>query len=184
MKKMVMTVLSRPEVAKINFTLETIKIDSSSFQKVKSKIQGKKITVVYSKKIGTGIAKYRYKLNRLVLGFRATGGNGDKEALIIHECTHAACDIAGKAMLLTHSEAAAYVAQALYFFYRNEAALSKPGVKPTFASTLLREAWEVSKKARANPKLSKDDIKKLLGIIAKHPLYKKRHSKKEAYDGV
>jgi hypothetical protein len=184
MKKMVMAVLSKPEVAKIKFTLETIKIGSSSFQLVKSKIQGNKIKVGYSAKLGTGVAKYSYKKNTLSLGFKSIGGNADKEALIVHECTHAACDIAGKAMLLTHSEAAAYVAQALYFYYRNEVVLSKPGVKPTFVSALLREAWEVATKARANPKLGKDDIKKLLGLIAKHPLYKKRHSKTEAYDGV
>ena len=184
MKNMVITVLSTPEVAKIKFTLGPITISPFSFKQVTDTIQNDKIKVVFSAKLPANVAKYRYTHNTLFLGFRTTGGSVDKEALIIHECTHAALDIAGKAVMVSHCEAAGYVAQCLYFYYKNETELSKPGVKPTFPSPTLNEAWKVAEKARDNEVLSDTDIEPLLQEIAKNPLYKSRHAQQEPYDGV
>ena len=138
---------------------------------------------MFNPKLPANKAIYRYTHNTLFLGFN-TGLNADKEALIVHECTHAAMDIAGKTLQRNYSEAAAYIAQCLFFFYKNKAALSKPGIKPKFRSSLLRKAWEVAMKALKSSVLTNKDIKPLLSEIAKHPLYKRRHLKNVAYDGV
>jgi len=108
---------------------------------------------------------------------------GDKEALVIHECTHAACDIAGKTVVVSHSEAAAYVAQCLYFYYINEAALAS-GKTPTFNDPILKAAWDVATIARQNSSLSNQDIATLIAEISKHPTYKDRATQDVNYDGV
>jgi hypothetical protein len=174
-------VLTKVETGKIKFSLGAISIDANSYKQVKTNIDNGKIKVVYSNKIGAD-AKYRYTSNTLSLGFQVVD-TSDKEALIIHECTHAACDIAGKALLVTHSEAAAYVAQCLYFYYINETALAN-GNTPTFKLPILQAAWDVATKARQNSSLSNKDIEKLLAEIAKHPMYKDRATQDENYDGV
>lgn len=184
MENMVCGVLARPEVAKIKFTLGPVSISSHSFKQVEDNILNGKIKVVFTPKLPANNGKYRYTHNTLFLGFMAAGDNIDKQALIIHECTHAAMDIVGKALMVSHCEAAAYVAQCLFFYYVNEVELSEPGVKPTFQSAILQEAWKVAEKARTDEVLSEEDIDQLLKEIARHPLYKTRHSKHEAYDGV
>ncbi len=183
MKTMVTSLLSKSVVKKIKFKSGSISIDSQSFQQVKTKINGGNIKIVYKAKLGGKKAIYRYTHNTLFVGFQATGGNADREALLVHECTHAALDIAGKKMLVKQSEAAAYIAQCLYFYYKNEAAIKK-GSKPQFANALLREAWKVAMKAVHNSTLNNTDIQPLLTAVANHPLYKKRHSKQVEYDGV
>ena len=86
-------------------------------------------------------------------------------------------------MLVSHSEAAAYVAQCLYYYYINEAALAS-GKTPTFNNALLKAAWDVATKARQNSSLSDQDIKPLLDEIAKDSSYKDRVTQNENYDGV
>jgi len=177
----VVKVLTKAETGKIKFSLGVISIDSNSYKQVKTNIDNGKIKVVYDSKLGKNAAKYRYTHNTLFLGFQLAD-TGDREALIIHECTHAVCDIAKKALLVSQSEAAAYVAQCLYFYYLNEAALAKGTVQPTFKSGILQAAWDVATKARQNSSLSDKDTEKLIAEIAKDPAYKSKQS--YAYDGV
>ena len=181
LKTQVSNVLAKTATAKIKFSLDGISIDANAYKQVKTNIENGKIQVNYSDKIGA-TAKYRYTHNILFLGFKNID-NSDKEALVIHECTHAACDIAGKAVLVSHSEAAAHVAQCLYYYYINEAALAS-GNKPTFKSSLLKAAWDVAMTARQNSTLSDEDIKTLMAEIAKHPTYKDGANQNENFDGV
>lgn len=176
-------VLDRVETGRISFTLGAITIDSNSYKGVKTQIDAGKIKVEYKAKAGTNGGIYRYTANTLFLGFQ-TVDNMDREALIVHECSHAAMDIAAKTVRVSHSEAAAYVAQCLYFYFRNEAAFSSGARTPTFASAILTAAWDVATKARANPKLADDDIAPLLTAIANDSTYKDRHDKDEKFDGV
>jgi len=183
LEKKVSYVLTKTETGKIKFSLGSISIDSNSYKQVKTQIDNGKIKVVYSKEIGANAAKYRYTHNTLFLGFQSVNDIA-KEALIIHECTHAAFDIAKEALLVSHSEAAAYIAQCLYFYYCNEQALSTGNVKPTFKSKILKAAWNVATKALQNSSLSDNDIKELLAEIVRDPVYKKRHKQQEKYDGL
>jgi len=183
MKNMIITVLSKPEVAKIKFSFGAISINSTSFRNVKNAVTTGKITVSYNAKLGAGRATYRYTHNTLFAGFKATAGIADREALLVHECTHAASDIAGKKMLVKESEAAAYIAQCLYFYYKNEKAI-KAGATPTFKNNILKSTWSIAMKAVGNSSLSAADVKPLMDAISKHPLYLKRHSAKVIYDGI
>ncbi len=183
LESMVTTVLSKPEVAKIKFSFGVVSIDSSSYLKVKNAITGGKIKVSYRASLGPQRAIYRYTHNTLFVGFRTAAGNADREALVVHECTHAACDIAGKKMLVKESEAAAYIAQCLYFYYKNEKAI-KSGAKPTFANDILKTAWAAAEKVAGGGALSSADLQPLFSAISRNPIYRKRHSAQERYDGI
>ena len=183
LSRLVRSLLSRPEAAKISFTLGGMMIGPSSFQLVKSNILSGKISVVYISSLGANVAKYQYKKNKLCLGFRASGVSADNEALIIHECVHAACDLSSHSVKVSLDEAVAYVAQCLYFYYRNEQALKTPGVRPTFTNPILREAWQVATLARSKKVLNDSDIQKLLRAISQHRLYSRTHSITKHYDG-
>lgn len=183
MKNMIITLLSKPEVSKIKFSFGTISVNSATFQKVKNAVKTGKIKVSYNSKLGVGQAKYRYTHNTLFAGFRSTAGITDRESLLVHECTHAAFDIAGKKLVRQNSEAAAYIAQCLYFYYKNEKAI-KAGSKPTFKHTILKAAWAVAMKAVVNSTLSAADLKPLMDAISKNPLYLKRYMAKVPYDGI
>lgn len=183
---LVRSVLSRPETSKINFSLGGMSIEPSSFRMVKAKILGGQIDVVHDRSLPAKVAKYRSLENTLHLSttFRLNGISSDQEALIIHECVHAAADLSAHAVTVGLDEAAAYVAQCLYFYYRNEAALKRPGVRPTFNDAVLQEAWKVAALARSKKKLSDRDIGQLLFVISQHRLYKKTHTFTQPYDGV
>ena len=183
---LVRSVLSRPETAKINFSVGGMMIEPSSFRMVKEKILGGQIDVVYDRSLAAKVAKYRPLENTLHLSttFRIDGISTDQEALIIHECVHAAADLSALAVKIGLDEAAAYVAQCLYFYYRNEAALKRQGVRPTFTDPILEEAWKVGTLARSKNKLSDRDIGQLLWVISQHRLYKKNHTFTRPYDGV
>lgn len=176
-------VLAKTETGKINFALSTLAIDGNSFKGVKKAVDDGKIKVVYDAQRGSNSAAYRYTANTLFVGFNLVNTQ-DRQALVIHECTHAACDIAAKALLVTHSEAAAYIAQCQLFYYLNEAALSSGKTVPTFQSAILTEAWPVAMKARTSPTLADGDIAKLIAAISADPVYKERVANSEAYDGV
>lgn len=183
MKTMVTAVLAKPEVTKISFSYGGVKVDSNGFKRVISSINSNKIKVQHNARLGSKKGIYRYTHNTLFLGFKATGGDADREALIVHECVHAISDIAGTKMLVSKSEAVAYIAQCLYFYYKNETAI-KSGQKPTFKVKVLQKAWDAAMKAVQNGSLTNADVKPLLDEIAKHPTYRSRHSKDVLYDGV
>ncbi len=181
--KKVIGVLARPEVGRICFTLGGTSINkSTSFQPVIGAIQKGKITVVASKTIPM---KYSSTSNRLVLNSQGTTGAVDMEGLIVHECTHAACDIGKIKLTVGDSEALAFVAQCLFFYYRAEKDLKSGSVRPTFADPVLKAAWDVAMKVK-EPRsidLSRADIQPLLTAIAGHKLYKDTYSKEMDYNG-
>lgn len=180
----VAALLSTRNVTRINVTAGGIHIAPSDYAAVKSKVQGGQIRVVRRAGLGNGVAKYRYTHNTLIVGFATLGGNADREALVVHECTHAACDIRSTHLTVGNAEAVAFIAQCLFFYYKNERALSRPGVHPTFANPILRAAWAAATTARRTPVLSATDIQPVLTALGGNRLYHGRLSNTESYDGV
>lgn len=175
--------LAKAATGKINFSIPTIAIGPQSYKEVKANIDNGKISVVHDNKYGANVARYRYSENKLLLGFKLVETT-DQEALIIHECTHAACDIAGKTLLEINSEIAAFLAQVSYFYYANESAILA-GSKPTFTPGILKEAWEAAAVARGNKgMLGANDLARLSAEIVKVPVYSKADKNNVAYNGV
>lgn len=172
-----------PLTAKVKLSFPSVSIDATSYKGVRAAIDGGKITVVHNAELGSKKARYRYTHNKIMVGFSSIT-TVDQSALLVHECTHAVFDIAGKALQVMRSEAAAYVAQCLYYYYANEAVLSSGKGKVNFPDPVLSAAWDVAAKARSNSSLSDDDLKTLFAEIAKSKNYKDRYDKDEPYDGV
>jgi hypothetical protein len=178
-------VFSRPELVKINFSMGGMIINYSTFAIVKEKIKYGKIDVVQDKTLPAKVAKYSYTQNKLKLGFSAVcAWDADQEALIIHECIHIANDLSSRSIKVSLDEAAAYTAQLLYFYFRNEKILKKPGVSPTFSNGIQKEAWEVAMKVLSKKTLQLSDYQELLKKIEANPTYTKIHDKTRIYDGV
>ena len=184
MKQMVLDVLNRAEIRRIAFSFgPPITINGLSFEPVKTALNNDDITVRYSASLGPGVAKYSHTHDRFSLGFRQLGNNIDLEALIVHEATHAALDAQAVPRLLKRSEAAAYLAQCLYFYYRNEAAL-QAGAQPTFADPVLRAAWPISEICRRRSSLTDDEVEPLYQAITQRRQYRGRGEDEVAFDGV
>lgn len=172
-----------PLTGKVKFSFPSVSIDSTSYKEVKTAIDGGKITVVHDPKLGSRNARYRYTHNKILVGFSSIT-TPDQSALLVHECTHAVFDIAGKGLVVKRSEAAGYIAHCLYYYYANEAVLSSGKAKVNFPDPVLSAAWDVAAKARVNSSLTDDDLKALFAEIAKSDTYKDRYDKDEPYDGV
>ena len=188
MVDMVTTVLTLPVTQRISFTFGAVMVNSVSFGLVVTAIANGKISIVTDASLGAGFAKYRYTTgptgNRFILGFVSTAGSADREALIVHEAVHAAFDVAVSPMVVKQSEAAAYIPQCLYFYYKHEADFVAGRVAATFAHPVLQAAWPVSQKVLVNPILTEADVAPLLTVIASHGQYSARAELTEDYDGV
>lgn len=183
MKQMVLNVLGQTAITRIALSFGPIAINALSFEPVKQALKKGTITVKYSSKTGANHAKYSFSHNRFTLGFKKTRGSMDREALIAHEAVHAALDAKGVPRTVKQSEAAAFLFQCLYFYYRNETAF-KNGAKPTFKNKILKAAWPISQICVRRTRLTASEVEPLYKAIAAHKIYKGRENDKEAFDGV
>ncbi len=184
MADLVTDVLNMPDVARIGFTFGTIAVGTVGFAAVKAGLLGNQIKVEVEKKRGKGHAVYRYTADTFFFGFDSAGGNADLQALVVHEAVHAGFDVAATAMLVKESEALAYIAQCLFFYYVNEAALSGGTSVPAFRDPILKAAWPVSQTALKQPALTVTDLEPVFAAISVHPTYKDRYGQNVPYDGL
>lgn len=183
MKQMVLDTIDRPEIRQMAFGFGPVYINAMNFEGVKRALNDGKISVEYSSKLPSNRAKYVYKKNKYVLSFRKLSGSADREALIVHESVHAIFDVEVKPLLVKQSEAAAYIAQSLFYYFRNQDALNN-GSTVTFQDPILKAAWEVSKLCRRRSQLTDDEVKPLFDAIAAHKLYDDSYDTTDDYDGV
>jgi hypothetical protein len=116
----VINTLCEPTNSVLNFHLGGIFVTPARFKGVADAIKAGKISVEIG---GTGgfSAFYQSSGNTLTLGSTDLSTDS-KRALVIHECTHAICDLQGIRFRAVNGEAAAYTAQALYFRMHGHAA--------------------------------------------------------------
>lgn len=148
MKAMVLQVLNRNEIVKkINFKIGLCYVNPRYYQRVKDAISDGKIRVVHASGMSSS-GKYDDGSNKLKLKFSSLSNNSSKkvarEALIFHECTHAALDIRGLPRMILHAEACGYVAQWLYSYYRMPGAFDSGSATPP-SNGIHGAAWEVAK---------------------------------------
>jgi len=183
MSDMVRDVLDLPSTLRVSFSFGAVSVGNASFKAVVTALEADKIKIVVNPKLGANTAIYSWKKNRFTFGFSTAAGNADRESLVVHEAVHAGFDAAGSPMGVKQSEAAAYIAQCLYYYYRNETEFAG-GKSPSFGDPILKAAWPVSQIVLIRPALTDADVAPLLDAIAKHPLYKSRADKSDEFDGV
>ena len=99
------------------------------------------------------------------------------------DITLRALDILGSPVTVKVSEAAAYIAQCLFYYNSNQSAF-QGGKTPSFGNGTLRAAWGVAMTALKTPALTDADLAPLYTALASDPLYRGRLDKSDAFDGV
>ncbi|MBY6049926.1 hypothetical protein [Vannielia litorea] len=184
---MIIAVLSTNAAQRIHFSYATGHVTGQGFGKVVGALVEGKITPVYAPQLGTEKAFYDPGGNAFYLGFKSLGArSGLLEGLILHESVHALFDIERLHMYVEQSEAAAYVAQALYVHGLNAAAYDA-GAPCPFTEGPPIAAWEVIR-GRAGKcfELTDADCSGLVQAMKDEPKmdYKHRFGTVESYDGV
>jgi hypothetical protein len=182
MKQVVISVLDDANVNRIAFRFGPVNVTGAGYGSVKSAVQADRITAIHVPELGMNAAVYRWTANQFRLGFNSLGGSADRKALIVHEATHAIFDMGSTRMKEKESEAGAYIAQCMFFFFVNEAAI-RGGATPTFSNNpILAAAWTIAVAAIATPQIADAALAPLFTAIAND-----RHYNAEAdlaFDGV
>src|SRR4051812_46023764 len=116
-KKTVLDDLRDSDTQKIkSFSFGGIGFDAKTFPVLAGFIDRGKIKVEYDDNKG-GMAEYDYATNTIFLGFTWCL-DSVKDALIIHECTHAVYDVANQKMSTAVSESIAYIVQCQFLLVK------------------------------------------------------------------
>ncbi len=183
LKDLVIATLDNANVGRIAFNFGPVRVGSAGYTQVKEAVRADRITVVHVPSLGANRASYRYTHNVFRLGFTSLGGGADKQALLVHEATHAIFDINDMDMKVKESEAGAYIAQCLFFYYVNEQAI-RDGASPTFADPILRAAWTIAVAATTNPNIAATSLEPLYRAIADSRQYRDEAEDDIDYDGA
>lgn len=183
MKDLVVNTLNDGNVPSIAFSFGPVSVGAAGYTAVKTAVDGGSITVEHVPSLGARGARYRYTHNQFRLGFNSIGGSADKKSLIVHEATHAIFDINRTTMKVKQSEAAAYIAQCMMFYFLNRAALEGGSAAPTFADPILAAAWPIATAAIATPAVPEASLAPLYTAIANNSMYADAEED-EGYDGI
>jgi hypothetical protein len=151
-------------------------------------VRNGKITVKYDAKGGYA-ASYNSAKNELTLSF-TYAATYNRNALIVHECVHAAMDVQHqKFKLIDHmtSEAAGYIAQCMFLItkmtpqeYSNR--LRSRRHAPT--DKIFRPAWNIALAYHTGARISSNDLVDLETALRTHPWYAGKSDKISNFDGV
>ncbi len=181
-KAMTLKVLNDPITThKIAFRIGSVFIGPTYYNRLRDVVAADGIEM-RKKGSNNNTASYNPKKDRLTVSFTQLDVNGNRESLLLHELTHAAHDVRGIPRTVLQSEASAYIAQMLFFYFRNEQTFSGD-VGPNFGGDkLLSTAWNVSIKARKKGTVISDkDAQKLYTRVKSR--YRK-HANDYDFDGV
>jgi len=180
-KRTVLGVLNDADTQKIkSFSFGGIGFDSKTFPMLAGFIDRGKIKVDDSGSDGS--AAYDYKTNTIILGFTWTL-DYVKEALILHECTHALYDVVSTKMSTAVSESIAYIVQCQYLLVKRGD--GKRLTSPNKAKDLVFElAWNLAAKIQKGEKPESSEKTALQEAVSKHPFYMGKSAGDAGFDGV
>jgi hypothetical protein len=182
----------------LDFEYANFRVSPAQLQQVRTAIAGNRISCKYDSTKGNTF-EYNPLSDELAAGVTLTS-DVQVKALLVHECVHALMDMLSTAVpnapsntkwKVVDSEAAAYIAQAIYF--RIKTTVDRPGYTPPYLSgpdaetdAIIQAAKKIA--ARKQPKFEKldsdPDIPALKKAITAHSLYKKRAQKYTLGNGV
>lgn len=180
-KQTILTALADPAINKIKLSIDGFDINPQSYARVREKIMAGKIEVKYNPRLissatGNPYAFYHAPTNVLNCGFSSAAA-APRRGLVIHEATHAACDIANDfSMTTVTSEALAYLAQAIFM-------LEKQPDAPLQEDPIICASQVLAGMIIAGNTLKSDDLKSLRDAIRDSPEYKGK-APTPGYDGV
>lgn len=180
-KQTVLGILRDSDTQKIKpFSFGGIGFDPKTFPVLAGFIDRGQVRVDDSGK--DGMAEYDYKTNTIILGFTWTIDHV-KEALIVHECTHAVYDVAKTKMSTAISEAIAYIVQCQYLLVKRGD--GKRLTSPSKAKDLVFElAWKIAAKIQQGGKPTLSEQNALQSAMARHPYYMANAAGDAGFDGL
>lgn len=129
-----------------------------------------------------GMAEYDHQSNTILLGFTWTLDDV-KDALIIHECTHAVYDVANTRMSTAVSESIAYIVQCQFLLVKRGD--GKRLTSSNKAKDLVFElAWKIAAKIQGGTSPSLSEQNALQEAVSKHPFYMGKSAGDAGFDGV
>lgn len=181
-KKTVTSDLRDSDVQKIrSFHFKGVGFDPRALKLLADFIDRGEIKVEYDG-ANDGMAEYDYKTNTIILGFTWTV-DSVKDALIIHECTHAVYDVAKTKMTTATSEAIAYIVQCQYLLVKRGD--GKRLTSPNKAKDLVFElAWKMAAKIQNGANPSDSEKTALLEAVSRHPYYMANSAADAGFEGV
>jgi hypothetical protein len=180
-KQTVVNILRHADTQKIKpFSFAGIGFDPKTFPILADFIDRGKIRVDDSGE--DGMAEYDYNTNTIILGFTWCL-DYVKDALILHECTHAVYDVAKTKMSTDISEAIAYIVQCqLLLVKRGD---GKRLSSANAAKDLVFElAWKIATKLQQDVKPAATELSNLRAAVGRHPFYMKNASADAGFNGI
>jgi hypothetical protein len=139
------------------------------------------MTVEYDQSL-QGKAEYLSKTNTMRLGFSSIQYD-EQRGMIIHEATHAVCDMLKMSMTIADSETMAYVAQC-QFMLANRGDYPLTGTTPE-KTALFAAAWTVAKRIQNGEILNNSDyslVRQAVSQVKKYGI--KSLANHAGYDGL
>jgi hypothetical protein len=160
-RRMFLRVLRRvsdhPDQYRINFEIHSFHVTNAAFGQVCQAIADQRIGVRYDRTmegrtLEEGGEQYRRRMlyqptvDRFLTPVYSTGGDAQIRALIIHEAVHAYADLVrARWMHIETSEASAYIAQSLFYYYiTNSGGRGRLGSEDENYDALFQAAWDVA----------------------------------------
>lgn len=183
-KNLVTTVLMNGGTAKIkHFTVGGFTIYPIYYQVLASRISlFDSVEVVYSQSY-VNRARYIPGENKMIIGFQSTIPDLGK-ALVVHEATHAVCDMLKLSMKRGDSEAMAYIAQCQYWKANISNDRLEGNVIGDEDDLVFEAAWNIACAIQAGQSVPSTDYDKLQAALAANNSYKKHINERPAYDGI
>lgn len=164
-----------------SFAFGGIGFDAKTFPLLAGFIDRGQIKVEYDDS-QNGMAQYDYNTNTILLGF-TWAMDYVKDALIIHECTHAVYDVTKTKMPVSISESIAYIVQCQFLLVKRGD--GKRLTSPNKAKDLVFElAWKIAAKVQNGTSPSLSEQNSLQEAVSKHPFYMGKSAGDAGFDGV
>ncbi len=181
----VLEVINGTGVSKLKeFTFDGHTFSPDILRYLAMEIQVGTLDVMYETKKMGGKAIYNSTENRLYVGFW-TAGSLTRQAVIVHELTHAMFDFQARKMDVATSEAIAYIAQCQYALANSES--SDPDDRlyseNEAKDKVFEVGWRIAGKILNGGSVDQTDITDMRGAVSGHPEYAKDATASAGYDG-
>lgn len=128
-----------------------------------------------------------YKAGSNTLYIKFVGADSiTRQALIVHETTHALFDFKAAKMDIAASESIAYIAQCLYA--RANSGNSDPDARlydeKSSKDKVFEIGWEIAGKILNGGSVSSDDVSNMRSAVSHHPYYASNHGSTADFDGI
>jgi hypothetical protein len=181
-KAAVIRALTHPSIKFVNFMCGSYYVSEFQLRRVKASVESGLIPVKFDPSIGGG-AEYDTGTNTIHLSFSSSSLTRD--ALIVHECVHAAFDLDNLSdAKVDISEASAYIAQCIVARQRSEDPSQRLMSDHAGSDKVFEIAWKIAGDVIASKGAAEDDQKALREALKHHRHYGGHTNDNAGYNGV